>query len=155
MHFACSVIYGDTLHDCRNSLQTIQFNVEIKQKGFCCHTAIAAMIWPYDVLLSLPEFALHECVPKFDVHWHKQILEAYYSMASVVWCILLQGDPVRRRRRSTLWTRQDRIRLGVLYNLEELSRRYFRKLVLDGLVYFVLIHMNSKVSCRNSQMSSM
>ena len=31
----------------------------IKTKGFCCHTAIAAMIWAYNVLLSLPEFALH------------------------------------------------------------------------------------------------
>ena len=92
------------------------------------------MIWACNVLLSLPEFALHECVPKFDVRWHKQILEQCYSMASVVWCISQQGDPVRRRRRYTLWTRRDRIRLGVLYNLEELSRRYFRKCILDGLV---------------------
>ena len=107
------------------------------KKNFCCHTTIAAMVWAYNVLLSLPEFALHECVLMFDVQWHKQILDQFYCMASVVWCISQQGDPVRRRRRYTLWTRWDRIRLGVLYNLEELMRRYFRKLVLDGLVYFL------------------
>ena len=94
------------------------------------------MVWAYNVLLSLPEFALHECVPQFDVHWFEQILGTIYDLGSVVWCVSQQGDPVRRRRRYTLWSRRDRIRLGVLYNLEEMIRRYFRKLVLDGLVFF-------------------
>ena len=73
-------------------------------------------------------------------HFFEKILcvdSGAYRCQTVVWGILCQGDPVRRRRRYTIFTRLDCVVMAIDWTLDNLSSRFFHPRLYNGNVYFI------------------
>ena len=111
-----------------------------KKARFMCKTAIAALAWCFQVLAVRPEYAIHECVAGFGTEWFEKVLcsdSRLYLCQSVVWDILDQGDPVRRLRRYTIFSRMDVIWMYVGWTYHNLSTRFFHNQIYTGNAFFI------------------
>lgn len=98
---------------------------------------IPCLVWAAAIRSIQPTLVVHECVPQFKVEVLAELLGPAFSISSVVFSPVDLGIPTERIRRYSIADCSKASIVHRAYDVEQFSRFAFRRLMVDGNIYFI------------------
>lgn len=104
--------------------------------GVLDDATIVCLVWSSMVRNVKPDIVIHECVPAFEPSMLQMLLGPSFSVSSVVFAPTDLGIPSERLRRYSVADHLPSLKVSMPYDLHHFSELCFRRLVVDGNIYF-------------------